>query len=136
VNEHCYYASKWDTPLTWAEAQAICQVQMGAKPAGGYLVTLTSSAEETFVRALFVPGSFADVLEHVWIGYSDARTEGAWDWITGEVGVTGNDSTYVGWELGEPNDQGGEDCAELIPGGWNDKDCATEFLQFVCETDH
>ena len=44
--------------------------------------------------------------------------------------------THVGWALGEPNNVfSGEDCAELITEGWNDKDCATKLSWAVCERD-
>lgn len=94
-------------------------------------MTVTSAAEEAFVRALTLLTG-----DHIWIAATDARSEGTWEWATGELGVTGNNKTYTNWAAGEPNDAfGGEDCAELIPTGWNDSDCATQIEKLVCEKD-
>ena len=62
---------------------------------GGHLVTITSAKESlALINALQ-----AHELDHqVWIGYTDEKTEGKWEWITGEK------SAYTNWQPGEPND--------------------------------
>ena len=94
----------------------------------GYIVTITSAVENTFIDNLIVAST--------WIGASDAGVEGTWDWIEGpENGTTfwsgtGSGSggapvggNYSNWNgAGEPNDFGsGEDFAEIRTNGvWND----------------
>ena len=43
--------------------------------------------------------------------------------------------TYTDWHAGEPNDSGGEDCAEILWSGyqWNDCTCDTA-LYYICES--
>ena len=129
VNGHCYFWVSIKPGVSWERFGLYC-AQYGA-----YLATLTSTYEETFVRTMFDPPH--SPLGRAWIGYSDARSEGTWEWVTGELAVTGNDTTYANWATGEPNDSNGEDCAEMIPGGWNDEDCSYEQIEYaVCERDH
>lgn len=102
------YAEKY----TWTDAQAV------AKQKGGYLVSITSSAENTFVANLR-PSSLSP-----WIGLYQAdftnEPAGGWVWDSGEV------STYRAWAPGEPNnDFGIEGYAHFFTTpfsfyGWND----------------
>lgn len=98
----------------------------------GYLVTITSAAENAFVSA--------KLKGQGWIGASDQETEGVWKWVTGpEAGLHFSDQyvtgfcqattawgingNYANWYQGEPNNcgDGGEDYAHFYPGGvWND----------------
>jgi len=58
--------------------------------------------------------------ESYWIGLSDARTEGTFEWLDGSP------VTFTKWNVGEPNDWGSnEDCAEInAAGGMNDNNCS------------
>jgi hypothetical protein len=105
----------------------------------GYLATMTSAAENSFVTAKLAGTG--------WIGGSDAAQEGVWQWVTGpEAGTvfssqsklwwntcsanTGSavNGQYVNWQAGEPNDCGSyapgnhaEDFAHFYTSGtWND----------------
>ena len=65
----------------------------------------------------------------LWLGYTDADSEGTWLW------VDGTSAAFTNWYSGEPNDSGGEDCAATNFGAygyWNDYPC-TYSLPFVCE---
>jgi hypothetical protein len=66
-----------------------------------------------------------------WIGASDQGVEGDWRWSSGDAsfwsGLAANSGgsavggLYNNWNVGEPNDAGGEDFAEMqASGGWND----------------
>ena len=82
----------------------------------GYLATITSAAEQAFLSALY-PGNIGPV----WLGGSDAATEGTWQWVTGpEAGTTfwqnGTTLTYANWNGGEPNNLGNED---YLHGWWS-----------------
>ena len=69
----------------------------------------------------------------VWIGITDAASEGTW------LDIRGQPVTFTRWSFGEPSNGGGpmnspgEDCGEQYDGAlWNDNDCSAK-LRFVCE---
>ena len=60
-----------------------------AVDAGGYLVIINSQAENDFVYGLLSNAGITTTAadgggaQYVWIGASDATTEGAWQWVDG-----------------------------------------------------
>jgi hypothetical protein len=97
-NGHSYYRSTGTA--FWTDARAACTNM------GGYLVTITSSAENNFIFGIWPSG---------WIGLTDEVTEGIWRWVTGEA------YSYSSWNPGEPNNSGNEDYVQFVGGGrWND----------------
>lgn len=105
-NGHVYELVRMDGPITWTAARDAAAAMTYAGSVG-HLVTVTSSAEDDFLRNKFsayigdpntnVPGVFA------WIGLSDAASEGNFQWVTGEA------FTYSNWAPPEPNNLGDED---------------------------
>ena len=94
------------------------QAQSYAQTFGANLISVQSAAENAdLVQALSNQGYSAEV---IWIGYSDAITEGSYVWYDGAP------LSYSNWAPGEPNDAGGnEDCTQIYPdGSWNDLNCA------------
>jgi MYXO-CTERM domain-containing protein len=99
-NGHWYELNK--TLLNWNDAETAAESQ------GGYLATITSSAENAFASS--ITAGF-DLL--VWLGGSDAGHEGDWYWETGpeagtqfwEGGKDGNPvgGAYTNWASEEPN---------------------------------
>lgn len=97
-----------DDNFSWFEARdaAANTVFQGSV---GHLVTVTSAAEDAFLRQTFesflqirdfpnwLPGDFA------WIGLTDELAEGQYQWITGEA------FSYSNWASTEPNNLGDED---------------------------
>jgi streptogramin lyase len=82
----------------------------------GYLATVTSSAENAFLRSQFGASLSANRCE--WIGLTDDGRIGEWTWVTGEP------FSYSNWAAGEPNNPGIEDWAnytndESPAWGWN-----------------
>jgi hypothetical protein len=97
-NGHSYYRSTGS--MTWTDARQACANM------GGYLVTVTSAAENNFIFNLWPSG---------WIGLTDEVVEGQWRWVTGEP------YSYSSWNPGEPNNAGNEDYVQFVGAGrWND----------------
>ncbi|MBC7695723.1 MAG: gliding motility-associated C-terminal domain-containing protein [Burkholderiales bacterium] len=94
------------------------QAQAYAQTFGANLISVQSSSENAdLVQALSNQGYSSNV---IWIGYSDAVSEGSFVWYDGSP------LSYSNWAPGEPNDAGGvEDCTQIYPDGmWNDLNCA------------
>jgi hypothetical protein len=88
---------------------------------GGYLVTITSAAENNFIFNLWPSG---------WIGLTDEVVEGQWRWVNGEP------YSYSSWNPGEPNNAGNEDYVQFVGGGkWNDLP-NNQALPYVIEFDY
>ena len=112
-NGHSYYRSTGIA--TWTTAKSNCTAM------GGYLVTVTSSGENSFLFNLWPSG---------WIGLTDEVTEGTWRWVTGET------YSYSSWNGGEPNNSGNEDYVQFVGGGkWNDLNNSNS-LPYVIEFDY
>ena len=94
-----------------------------AVDAGGYLVIINSQAENDFVYGLLSNAGITTAAadgggaQYVWIGASDATTEGTWQWVDGSsVGP------YTNWGSGslgsEPDDYQGQDYAAIGLSSW------------------
>ena len=112
-NDHWYEfispSATWQNAFTAANASTF----MGMN---GYLATVTSAAENTFIANL-ANGTLA------WLGGSDAgNAVNVWTWRNGPE--AGHAFTYTHWNGGEPNNCcGGEDYLQInwaVRGGWND----------------
>jgi hypothetical protein len=112
-NGHSYYRSTGIA--NWTTAKANCAAM------GGYLATVTSSGENSFLFNLWPSG---------WIGLTDEVTEGTWKWVTGET------FSYTNWNSGEPNNSNNEDYIQFVSGGrWNDLN-NNSSLAYVLEFDY
>ena len=86
------------------------------------MATVRSAAQNAQLRA--VAGG-----NTVWIGGTDAASEGAWVWSPSNTPLS-----YTNWNYGEPNDSGsGEDCVVAYSSGkWNDVRCNNKY-KYVCQ---
>lgn len=143
TNGHCYEAVL--TPgLSWTEAKVACEQR------GGYLVTITSAQENTFVfslvsgnNAFWYLDSFGNGLGP-WLGgfQPDGSQEpaGNWQWVTGEPFI------YTNWENDQPDNTTpfGQNCLRfikmggLIGNGWDDAEGNNPVEHrkgYICEFD-
>jgi Lectin C-type domain/PEP-CTERM motif len=114
VNGHWYeyFAGPVTAPDALTQAQAMTFSGMQ-----GYLATVTSAEENTFVSVNVAQNQLA------WLGGSDAGfAVNDWHWINGPE--AGQAFTYTNWNIGEPNDCcGGENFLQTnfaVTEGWND----------------
>ncbi|PIQ48252.1 MAG: hypothetical protein COW03_11055, partial [Cytophagales bacterium CG12_big_fil_rev_8_21_14_0_65_40_12] len=120
-NGHFYeFVSAPNISWTAARDAAAARTYNGQQ---GYLVTITSAAENDF--------AFEKLDDQAWIGATDTQVENEWRWVTGPEAGTFfyNQSTrqaqngaYTNWQANEPNNFGtGEDYAHFRnTGEWND----------------
>ena len=90
------------------------EAEVDAKQRGGHLATIVSEEEHKAVM-----NAFGGKLPHrVWIGGSDENTEGAWEWVTGELWK------FAKWDNGQPESKkfnGAEDFSKMyVSGVWHD----------------
>jgi len=92
-NDHWYEAVSVPDGITWSNANS------AATAMGGYLATITSAAENTFVYSLVDADIYWTNIDGVdtagpWLGGFDS---GGWKWVTGEP------FSYTNWYPGDPN---------------------------------
>lgn len=113
-NQPCsrYYYN--NTPTTnWNTAQA------QAASVGGNLVSVNSAAENAALLSAAQAQGFSG---GIWIGFTDAASEGNWVWSNG------SSNSYTNWNGSEPSNSGGFPCytdedgaiMQLSNGQWND----------------
>ena len=133
-NAHTYAMTS--EAMTFAEAKA------AAAAVGGYLTTVNTKAENTFLTEKFYAAYGNSAL---WIGANDIATEATWIWDNGTTSGDDNltdticnapsgncrpsNATWADgsrkWNTNEPNNSGDEDCANITrsDGTWNDLSC-------------
>lgn len=91
--------------------------QAYAQTFGGNLISVQSAAENNSLMTALNNQGYAGQV--IWIGFSDAASEGNFIWYDGAP------VNYTNWNVGEPNNAGGnENCVQIYPNGtWNDLDC-------------
>jgi hypothetical protein len=125
ANGHFYrFIAESGIPWNSARDAAMDSTLFGVR---GYLVTITSEAENSFIHD--------KIGRDTWIGASDAVMEGDWRWMTGpEAGTqfwsgtyaTGSpvNNQYNHWRHEQPDDKNNEDYGHIFAypwsGFWND----------------
>ncbi|WP_100612674.1 Ig-like domain-containing protein [Confluentibacter lentus] len=120
-----YYEYVASSGISWSAARtaAANRTYFGLQ---GYLATILSPEEAQ------LSGEQAGGVG--WLGGTDEETEGVWKWVTGPEagtifwngGTNGTTPNYANWNIGEPNNLGGnEDYIHVTfgvgtPGSWND----------------
>lgn len=124
-----HYYEQVSNLLSWADAKTDAHSRTTGG-VSGYLATLTSADESTFIKSNFRASN-------AWVGASDAATEGNWQWVDGpETGTqfwSGGPSghavngQYANWSLNEPSEAAGKNCAAI-----NDPDGNENLLADGC----
>jgi hypothetical protein len=107
--------------MDWDACTSACEAD------GNQMACITSDSDNTEVYDL--------ISSTAWIAFTDADSEGNWEW-EGSC-----DSSYTNWNPGEPNDDGGEDCASMwtedmqtgASAVWNDASCSSSYY-CVCSS--
>ena len=125
--------------------------EVAAQQLGGHLVVFNDAAENQAVVAALNAAGVISANSAVWLGYTDAASEGTW------VTLDGTPITYLNWSSGEPNNNGqgssccnfpdllggcqtseawrcqyGEDCVQIYGGGnWNDLPCDRQSVSVI-----
>lgn len=145
-NGHYYELVSGSTPITWADALAAADTASFSQASftfDGYLVTITSAAEQAFIDTTF----FGVSRQLYWLAGTDEAVDGEWRWAAGpEVGTlfwlggaTGSApaGVYSNWAQGEPSNQNGvEDYAVgnwTTAGAWNDAFGGTRNPAYIIE---
>jgi hypothetical protein len=142
-NGHYYEAVSQATAISWTNASN------AATAAGGYLATITSSAENDFVANSVINSQafwFQSANNHgPWIGgfqpAGSTEPAGGWTWVDQTGAATAEPFTFTNWAAGQPsNDSGIEDSLNYFKSGtglsntWNDEANSNTFVRsFVIE---
>lgn len=110
-------------PISWNNARTAAE-GMSFGGSMGYLATVTSAEENTFVATL-------GAANNAYLGGNDIDVEGTWTWVSGETW------SYTAWGPNEPNNSNNEDCLHYRGDGlWNDIPCGTSYSYgYVVEYD-
>src|SRR5882724_3981905 len=115
-NNHYYEAVAAPNGINWANANAAAVAQ------GGYLVTITSATENTFVFNLISGSQYWSGSIGPWLGgfqpAGSSEPAGGWQWLNNDGGFS-----YTSWSSIEPNNSGGsEDRVQywMQQSVWND----------------
>ncbi|MBI4837867.1 MAG: hypothetical protein HY806_01725 [Nitrospirae bacterium] len=118
-SETGHYYKRFDTVMTWNDAKSY------AESIGGYLATINSENENTFLFNNIGNITFPD--DVVWLGGTDEAQEGVWKWVTGETfWDNGTCLLYCNWGSVEPNNyQGNQNYlnynSHIYNGQWDDE---------------
>jgi hypothetical protein len=136
-NGHYYDLIMAGGPITWEAART------AANGLGGYLATLTTSGEDSFVWSQYDSELEDNLGNMAWLGgfqlfggpSPEAGTGDAldgWTWVTGEAW------SYTNWHIGEPNNISEEDYLHLgrfFEGTWNDANDGSNSNSYIVEWD-
>ncbi|HRD98469.1 MAG TPA: lectin-like protein [Rubrivivax sp.] len=92
-----------------ARSAALASTHLGQT---GYLATITSAAEQTFIQSSFPFLLGFGATGTAWLGASDAAVEGDWRWLDGPE--AGQQLGYTNWALGQPVNGTGTDHYDLM----------------------
>jgi len=104
----------------WLAAETTCEAD---EPGATHLAIVDAMTELAAIHEV--------TTATVWIGLSDRRSEGSWQWVSGIAQATNTPP----WKLGEPSAGGKDNCAQLDMAGHFDALNCDDARPFVCECD-
>lgn len=127
--------------ITWRAAEQDAWGRcFNGKP--GYLASIESDEENDFLLSKLTNHAGFQLGDQAWIGGTDMYNEGTFQWIDGYAAgqvFYGPDDQQQGYSLfsvGEPNNNGNEDCVSFNDQGyWNDDSCYKGKQYFFVEFD-
>nr|CAD7259886.1 unnamed protein product [Timema shepardi] len=113
------------TAKTWEEARKVCIAEKA------HLVVINSEAEAKAVLKIWQEYPFPKLNPlFIFLGFNDIKGEGKYVTVTGEPL---EDTGFVAWEKGQPDDSRGENCGGLNRSGkLHDLSCTTK-IPYICE---
>lgn len=117
-NQNQHFYQRFDQPVTWSVAQKKCG------GLGAHLVTVTSDAEQGFIDGEWGGNSSTAPTGYYWIGASDAKKEGSFQWVTGEKW------SYTQWYSLGGSDYVAHDLR--YTNGWFTRDASYTY-GYICE---
>ncbi len=117
-NGHVY--SLYENKLYYEQAKTLCE------QSGGHLAVISSEEENSIITSMLQSASDNEY----WLGASDTKKEGTWEWVTGEK------FKYQNWRNDEPNNADEvEHYLTIYPEGeWNDARSMTTYCHgFIME---
>ena len=117
-----------DDGETWSDAVDSCRSMGGTWDLASIVDSTENDHVDTEAQDAITPVAAGH--SSLWIGLSDADTEGTWTWSDGST------DTYTEWGAGEPNGGTSSNCAHMRAGGsydgsWNDIACSNS-PGYVC----
>jgi hypothetical protein len=120
----CYHQET--RSLGWFDARAACKQLPGT---GWDLICIGTQADENIIKGRNNTDSWTGLKRVV-----DNVTQSPFACVNLEHTLNNGSPSGSPWDSGEPNNSGGENCAEIYAGSglWNDEDCATTLPSW-CE---
>ncbi|XP_031194775.1 CD209 antigen-like protein E [Mastomys coucha] len=113
---NCYFFSI--TERNWNDSLTAC-MEVGAQ-----LIIIESDEEQAFLQKMHM------IKGHLWIGLSDIKQEGSWQWVDGSPLSPSFKNKY--WTSWETKDASEKDCVELTDHGLNDNNCSLKKF-WICK---
>ncbi|XP_038945830.1 CD209 antigen-like protein C [Rattus norvegicus] len=113
---NCYFFSI--TKHNWNDSLTAC------KEVGAQLIIIESDEEQTFLQKM------CKSIGNLWIGLSDIKEEGSWQWVDGSpLSLSFKNKYWTPWETKNASEK---DCVELTNDGWNDNNCTLKNF-WICK---
>jgi hypothetical protein len=121
TNGHYYLAIGVLVDFNTALSSAAAMTYNGEQ---GYLATITSAAENSFVASLCASST------DYWLGGSDAQQEGVWRWVAGPE--NGQIINGFFWAATQPSGVSTQNYLDMFNGVWFD-DTSMDYYYYIVE---
>ncbi|XP_019632800.1 PREDICTED: uncharacterized protein LOC109476291 [Branchiostoma belcheri] len=119
TSKSCFKA--YNQEKTYSQARQVCAAD------GGLLAMPKDREVDNFLKKL---KNAVDPNSPFWFGLNNQNGEKGWAWEDGTPYSPTAD--WTGWQPGEPDNNGGEQCVNHFGTGWNDAPCSSAH-KFICQ---